>query len=77
MTNSHNDLNNDVFADAARQVLADQCTPQVVRAIEAGGNAAPETTALWNQLEETGLADAMLSEEQGGAGLGLGAGRPL
>ena len=72
MTNSHNDLNNDVFADAARQVLADQCTPQVVRAIEAGGNAAPETAALWNQLEETGLADAMLSEEQGGAGLGLG-----
>ena len=43
MTNSHNDLNNDVFADAARQVLADQCTPLVVRAIEAGGNAAPET----------------------------------
>ena len=25
--------NNDMFADAARDVLADQCTPQVVRAM--------------------------------------------
>ncbi|WP_353233742.1 acyl-CoA dehydrogenase family protein [Diaphorobacter ruginosibacter] len=64
--------NDDMFADAARQVLADQCTPHVVRAIETGGNAAAQTQALWNQLEETGLADAMLSEERGGAGLGLG-----
>ncbi|QNP47312.1 acyl-CoA dehydrogenase family protein [Diaphorobacter aerolatus] len=64
---------NDLFADAAREVLADQCSPEVVRAIEAHGNAAPETAALWEQLEATGLADAMLAEEQGGAGLGLGA----
>lgn len=64
---------NDLFADAAREVLADQCTPHVVRAIEAHGNAAPETAALWAQLEATGLADAMLPEEQGGAGIGLGA----
>ncbi len=64
---------NDLFADAARQVLADQCTPAVVRAIEAAGNAAPETGALWEQLEATGLADAMLPEAQGGADLGLGA----
>lgn len=64
---------NDLFADAARQVLADQCTPNVVRAIEEHGNAAPETAALWEQLEATGLADAMLPEEQGGASLGLGA----
>lgn len=67
------DMNDDVFADAARQVLADQCTPQVVRAIEEGANGAAETAALWEQLEATGLADAMLDEEQGGAGLGLGA----
>ena len=69
MSNTDNDL----FADAARQVLADQCTPNVVRAIEEHGNAAPETAALWDQLEATGLADAMLPEEQGGASLGLGA----
>ena len=37
MTTNHNDL----FADAARDVLADQCTPQVVRAIEEGGRTAP------------------------------------
>ena len=68
MTTNHNDL----FADAARDVLADQCTPHVVRAIEAGGRTADATTALWEQLEATGLADALLSEDDGGAGLGLG-----
>lgn len=64
--------NNDMFADAARDVLADQCTPQVVRAIEEGGRTAEATTDLWEQLEATGLADALLSEDAGGAGLGLG-----
>lgn len=64
---------NDLFADAARQLLADQCTPAVVRAIEGGGRAAPATQQLWQQLEATGLADALLSEDDGGAGLGLGA----
>jgi len=68
MTTNHNDL----FADAARDVLADQCTPHVVRAIEEGGRTAEATTALWGQLEATGLADALLSEDDGGAGLGLG-----
>jgi len=61
----------DMFADAARAVLAGQCTPQVVRAIEAGGRPAPEAGALWAQLEATGLADALLDEAAGGAGLGL------
>lgn len=64
-------MDDDLFADAARQVLADQCTPAVVRAIEAGGRHAPEAAALWEQLEATGLADALLSEDEGGAGLGL------
>ncbi len=63
---------NDLFADAARDVLADQCTPAVVRAIEAGGRKAQAATTLWNQLEATGLADALLGEDDGGAGLGLG-----
>ena len=53
-------------------MLADQCTPQVVRAIEEGGRTAEATTDLWEQLEATGLADALLSEDAGGAGLGLG-----
>jgi acyl-CoA dehydrogenase len=57
----------DLFADALRQLLLDQCTPQLVRAIEAGGSAEP----FWKQLEASGFADAMLGEEQCGAGLAL------
>ena len=38
-------MDNDLFADAARDVLADQCTPHVVRAIEEGGRTAEATTA--------------------------------
>jgi len=64
-------IHDDLFADAARQVLADHCTPAVVRAIEAGGHAAPEAAALWEQLEATGLADALLPEDAAGAGLAL------
>jgi len=64
-------MDNDLFADAARQVLASQCMPAVVRAIEAGGRTAPEAAALWAQLEATGLADALLPEALGGADLAL------
>ena len=42
---------NDLFADAARQLLQGECTPQAVRAIEAGGS----PRALWTQLEDAGL----------------------
>lgn len=62
---------NDLFADAAREVLAEQCTPAVVRAIEEGGRNSAATLALWEHLEATGLADALLSEDDGGAGLSL------
>lgn len=64
--------NNDLFADAARKVLADWCTPQVIREIESAGSRSVAVARLWQQLEETGLADALLAEEEGGAGLGLG-----
>ena len=64
-------MNDDLFADAARQLLADQCTPAVVRAIEAGGRAAPEAAVLWQHMEDAGLADALLGEADGGSGLGL------
>ena len=62
---------NDLFADAARQLLAGECTSAVVRTIEAGGWAADAAQALWAQLEATGLADALLDEAEGGAGLAL------
>lgn len=58
----------DSFADALRQILADQCTPDIVRRIEAGG---PWAGHLWARLEESGFADAMRREEHGGAGLSL------
>jgi len=62
-------MNDDLFADAARDVLAGQCTHAVVRAIESHDRVA--AMQLWNQLEATGLADALLSEAEGGAGLTL------
>lgn len=57
----------DLLSHALRQLLADQCTPQQVRAIEAGQPAAP----LWSKLQESGFADALVGEAQGGAGLAL------
>jgi acyl-CoA dehydrogenase len=54
-------------------LLEDQCTPAVVRAVEGGQNAA----TLWSQIEESGFADAMLAEEEGGAGLTLADAFPL
>lgn len=57
----------DLFSDAVRQLLADQCTPQVVRAIEAGQSARP----LWQLIEDSGFADALVDEAHGGAGLSL------
>ncbi|HYP85916.1 acyl-CoA dehydrogenase [Variovorax sp.] len=60
-------MQDDLFADAARQLLRDQCTPQVVRAIEAGGS----SQALWDYLEQGGFADALVPEDDGGVGLAL------
>lgn len=49
------------------RLLADACTPQVVRAIEGGGPATP----LWDAMEASGFADALVPEAQGGFGLPL------
>src|SRR5450830_746038 len=57
----------DLFADAVRQLLVDQCTTQVVRQIEAGQSCQP----LWQFIENAGFADALVSEDCGGAGLTL------
>jgi acyl-CoA dehydrogenase len=55
------------FAIALNELLADQCTPAVVRQIENE----PGDRRLWAQLTETGFADALLPEESGGAALPL------
>ncbi len=57
----------DLLHDAVHRLLMDQCTPAVIRAIEAGGDAA----ALWQNLEDTGFVDALVPESLGGAGMGL------
>ncbi|MDO8704672.1 MAG: acyl-CoA dehydrogenase [Sulfuricaulis sp.] len=57
----------DLFSDAVRQLLGNQCTPAVVRQIEAGASPA----ALWRHIEEAGFADALVPEDRGGAGLSL------
>jgi acyl-CoA dehydrogenase len=60
----------DLFADAVRQLLMDQCTPQRVREIEAAATA-ESAAPLWRHLEDAGFADALVPETAGGAGLGL------
>lgn len=57
----------DLLTHALQQLLQDQCTPQLVRAIEGGQSAAE----FWARLEESGFADALVPEDAGGAGLAL------
>jgi alkylation response protein AidB-like acyl-CoA dehydrogenase len=57
----------DMLTESIERLLAEQCDAAVVRKIEAGEPAA----ALWAQLQESGFADALVSEEAGGAGLAL------
>jgi acyl-CoA dehydrogenase len=63
----------DLFSGALRQLLEGRCTPQAVRQIEGGAPAQP----LWQAIEESGFADALVPEAQGGAGLGLPQAFPL
>lgn len=56
-----------LLADAIEQFLAAKCTPQQVRAIEAGASA----QTLWSALHDAGYADALVAAQCGGAGLGL------
>ena len=63
----------DLLSDAVRQLFTAQCTPQTVRDIEAGQSAQP----LWQLIEASGFADALVSEAQGGAGLSLPAVYPV
>ncbi|MFM9925000.1 acyl-CoA dehydrogenase family protein [Variovorax sp. H27-G14] len=63
----------EIYIDALRGVLTDHCTPQAVRAIEGGQT--PD--ALWEAIEASGFADALLPEADGGAGLSLAEAFPL
>ena len=56
-----------MFAEAIEDILKDQCTPAVVRAIEAGG----PPLKLWQALEGSGFLELLAPETNGGAGLAL------
>lgn len=55
------------FAASLDRLLAIECPPAVVRAIERGASA----DALWGALERSGYLDALVPESRGGAGLAL------
>ena len=56
-----------MFADAIEAILKDQCSPAVVRAIEAGSSPLP----LWKALENAGFLELLAPESAGGADLNL------
>jgi len=57
-----------MFTEAIEDILKDQCTPAMVRAIEAGGSC----ESLWHPLEANGFLELLASEAHGGARLPLG-----
>jgi acyl-CoA dehydrogenase len=62
-----------IFVEALRGVLTDHCTLQTVREIEGGRPA----DSLWEAIEASGFADALVAEADGGAGLMLSEVFPL
>ncbi|MCC2597096.1 acyl-CoA/acyl-ACP dehydrogenase [Pusillimonas sp. MFBS29] len=62
-----------LFTDSVDRLFAQAVTPQVIRAIEAGGS----REALWQELEDSGFLDALLPEASDGAGFSLAEAFPL
>jgi acyl-CoA dehydrogenase len=56
-----------LYVDALDAWLQDQCPPAKVRAIDGGAH----HQTLWQSLDATGFANALVPEAQGGAGLAL------
>lgn len=56
-----------MFAEAIAAILRDHCTPQAVRAIEAGG----DPHALWGAVADAGFLELLRPEGPGGAGAAL------
>ena len=54
-----------MFAEAIDDILKDQCTPAVVRAIQAGESPA----TLWDAIASAGFLELLSAEADGGAGL--------
>ncbi|BBF69696.1 acyl-CoA dehydrogenase family protein [Sphingomonas bisphenolicum] len=62
----------ELIAPFAR-IIEDICTPSAIRAVEAGGDAAP----MWQAFDDSGFLDALVSEDLGGAGVSLADAAPL
>ena len=60
-----------------RNLLQANCPPSVVRAIESEGASGPQRNALMAVLTQSGFADSMVPESQGGASLSLAQAFPL
>ncbi len=60
-----------------RDLLQANCPSSVVRAIEGEGSRGSQRDALMNVLTNSGFADAMVPESQGGAGLSLAQAFPM
>jgi acyl-CoA dehydrogenase len=60
-------MTNNLIADALEQLFITHCDGATVRAIE-GGN---QGTHLWKNIVDAGFVDALVSEQNGGAGLSL------
>jgi alkylation response protein AidB-like acyl-CoA dehydrogenase len=58
---------NDTLLDDFERPLRALCTDDTLRAIEGGAT----SDALWHAIDALGYTDALMTEEQGGAGLSL------
>ena len=70
----------ELFTQALHDLLEAHCTPTVVRAVErADGQAgsAQAGSGLWQVIDGSGFANAMVPESAGGAGLSLAQAFPL
>lgn len=60
-------MTTDLISDTVEQLLREASTPRRVRDVEEGGSPA----VVWSAIADSGFADALVPEAQGGAGLGL------
>ncbi len=59
-----------MLADSVGRILSDLCTPALLRGVQESDGASREADALWVQLRDAGLVDAMRAD--GADGLGWG-----
>lgn len=62
-----------MIEDMFARLMAEQCTPAIVRKVEEGTQeeASGAVGALWSEIVQTGLHDALVPENLGGIGLTL------